>query len=112
MWDSTNCGACGHACGANGWACIEGSCMCGTEDPPCHVCTLVECTSILPPGPYDTCQLCCPLRGGCVPNSDENCGACGNACTDGARCEPVEIGMSCTFQCVGGITDASTDGDV
>jgi hypothetical protein len=110
-YDATNCGACGHSCGSNGPACDMGECVCG-PDPACDLslCTMVGCSELEPPGPYDICPLCCPFAGGCVPNSDENCGSCGNACTGGTRCEPV--GVTCTFACVPPTTDASTDGDV
>jgi hypothetical protein len=110
-YDATNCGTCGHRCGANGPGCVEGTCVCG-EDDPCYTCTWIECDDQVPPGPYTACELCCPLRGGCFPNSDEHCGACGNACTGGTRCEPVTGAFSCTFQCVSFSSDASTDGDV
>ncbi|MBW2260342.1 MAG: hypothetical protein JRG91_00095 [Deltaproteobacteria bacterium] len=112
-YDSTNCGTCGHTCGSNGWACVDGSCVCG-EDPPCDMstCTFFLCSDLTPPGPYDACLLCCPLQGGCMPNSDTNCGTCGNSCTSGTRCEPVIGAFTCTFECVSTSTDASTDGDV
>ncbi|HUB09492.1 MAG TPA: hypothetical protein VMB50_20985, partial [Myxococcales bacterium] len=78
LWDQSNCGGCGIACGA-GQQCLYGDCApaiaCGSANPGevCLVSSGVE-------------GICCGSS--CVDfNGDaQNCGGCGAACPVGASC--------------------------
>jgi hypothetical protein len=96
--DPTACGDCTTRCGTNAPQCVEGSCVC-EGDPPCTNCGFLACATLEPPGPYTACTMCCPARG-CVPQSDTDCGSCGELCLGSYRCEPVIGPFVCNFDCV------------
>lgn len=86
--DAANCGACGHACGAN-QLCAGGICF-----SPCTA-------------PQTLCA------GGCTNllTDSANCGACGNACPPGAACvngKCITCPSGQTF-CGGACVDLQTD---
>jgi hypothetical protein len=84
--DPANCGACGHACGAN-QQCVNGECMCPPGTTRC----------------YDRC-----VDTNVDPN---NCGACGNGCPgasdDTANGGPTCAGGTCGYVCYAGFADCN-----
>ncbi len=74
-----NCGACGNACNMNGDGGVR-------PDNTYYGCENAECGHLKCQYPYDDCDK--DLETGCEVNliSDENCGACGNACAPGQTC--------------------------
>jgi hypothetical protein len=67
--DPESCGTCGHAC-SPGLVCCAGNCV----DPAVNPC---QCEPVCPIG-----ETCCNRRCVDLLKDDENCGKCGNACSD------------------------------
>ncbi len=108
--DTSNCGACGHAC-APGLSCRQGTCTDpATDAPPTWTC--VEPAHACPEGTFCAVDACLPRR--CGPDGDgllcpsptpgvpgdccggrcvdlfsdgEDCGACGRRCGPGQQCQ-------------------------
>ncbi|HVE87639.1 MAG TPA: MXAN_6577-like cysteine-rich protein, partial [Myxococcales bacterium] len=114
--DSTHCGACGTACGANE-ACVQGGCACrqGTTACPGAGCVDLEAD----PGHCGSCLDGCAqgfacANGGCViscqsfgltqcgascvdlDTSAQHCGSCANACAASLGCH----GGACTYDVI------------
>lgn len=91
--DPSNCGACGHACGAHA-VCAFGVCVpdCGAGDALCG----------------DGADAYCAH----VTSDDQNCGACGSACPVGSACEQGVCGAACSgglSLCDGQCVDLGSD---
>jgi Stigma-specific protein, Stig1 len=87
--NSSNCGACGHACGTN-QTCCHSMCV-NTQSFQTDVNNCGMCGIVCPPG-YNCCAGVCsnPLM------DDNNCGGCGKArCTGGQHC--VNGGCVCPW---------------
>ncbi len=88
MTDGTNCGMCGHACGA-GTSCCNGSCVDESSDHAnCMGCGMT-CPS--------TANTCCSSSCADTMTDAHNCGMCGHACAGGQTC------------CGGSCVDTTTD---
>jgi hypothetical protein len=99
--DANNCGSCGTGC-ENGASCHAGHCTLSCEGG------LTACVAT-PDGGSSTFDggveglFCANLH-----TDNENCGACGRACSDGTACE---AGL-CTLACQPGLTACEVDGGV
>jgi hypothetical protein len=99
--DPSNCGACGHACGA-GLLCANGTCAanCGSIEvecglpPPVDSGTKTDAASAHDAGPNPSGEYCADTS-----NDPLNCGGCGVVCAHGAHSTPVCSGGTCSLDC-------------
>ncbi len=109
--DSANCGQCGNAC-SPGLVCIASKCACTGG--------LTVCPKVVPSGDGGAeggvsdassdggaTQICADLK-----TDNANCGACGNACMNGAQCKIGDGGTPfCYSPCGDGVLGGSEQCD-